>query len=55
LILIYKVLEEENIDQKSPALPGWGMMQRFCYSLIIKKEENQIKRLGKEPEIDNSS
>jgi len=28
LILAYEVLEEENLDQKSPGLPSWGLMQQ---------------------------
>jgi hypothetical protein len=30
-------LKEENLDQKSPGPPGWGMMQRASSSLITKK------------------
>jgi hypothetical protein len=37
LILIYQGLEEENLDQKSPGPPGWGLMQRASSSLNIKK------------------
>jgi hypothetical protein len=37
--LIYEGLEEENLDQKSPVPPGWGLMQRDSSSLIIKKQE----------------
>jgi hypothetical protein len=28
LILIYQGLEEENLDQKSPDPPGWGLIKR---------------------------
>jgi len=28
LILAYQGLEEENLDQKSPGPPGWGLMQQ---------------------------
>jgi hypothetical protein len=37
--LIYQGLEEENLDQKSPGPPGWGLMQWASSSLIIKKQE----------------
>jgi hypothetical protein len=37
--LIYQVLEEENLDQKSPGTPGWRLMQRASSLLIIKKQE----------------
>jgi len=30
---------EENLDQKSPGPPGWGLMQRASSSIIIKKQE----------------
>jgi len=36
LILAYQGLEEENLDQKSPGLPGWGLMQQAS-PLLIKK------------------
>jgi hypothetical protein len=39
LILIYRGLEEENFDQKPSGPPGWGLMQRACSSLIVKKQE----------------
>ena len=39
LIWIYQGLEEENLDQKSPGPPGWGLMQRASSSLTIKKQE----------------
>jgi hypothetical protein len=39
LILSYQGLEEENLDQKSPDPPGWGLMQRASYSLITKKQK----------------
>jgi len=38
-ILIYQGLEEENLDQKSPVPPGWGLMQRASSPLITKKQE----------------
>jgi hypothetical protein len=38
LILTYPGLEEENLDQKSPGPPGWGLMRRASSSLIIKKK-----------------
>jgi len=38
LILAYQGLEEENLDQKSPGLPGWGLMQQ-AIPLLIKKQE----------------
>jgi len=37
--LIYQVLEEENVDQKSLGPPGWGLMQRARSSLVVKKQE----------------
>jgi len=37
--LIYQGLEEENLDQKSPDPPGWGLIQRASSSLIVKKQE----------------
>jgi hypothetical protein len=40
LILSYQGLEEENLDQKSPGPPGWGLMQQVSSSLIIKKAIN---------------
>jgi len=52
--LTYEGLEEENLDQKSPGSPGWGLMQRASSSLIIKKQEmlkNQTSRHGKQTEI----
>jgi len=52
--LIYQGLEEENLDQKSPGPPGWGLMQRASFSLITKKQEmqkNQTPSLGWEDKI----
>jgi hypothetical protein len=49
LILIYHGLEEENLNQKSPGPPGWGLMQWASPSLIAKKQEmlkNQTPSLG---------
>jgi hypothetical protein len=43
LILIYQGLEEENLDQKSPGPPCWGLMQRASSSLITKKTRNAKK------------
>jgi hypothetical protein len=37
--LIYQGLEKENLDQKLPGPPGWGLVQRASSSLIIKKQE----------------
>jgi hypothetical protein len=39
VILIYEGLEEENLDQKSPVPPGWGLMLRASSSLVTKKQE----------------
>jgi len=39
LILSFQGLEEENLDQKSPGPPGWGLMQRASSSLITKKQK----------------
>jgi len=38
LILAYQGLEEENLDQKSPGPPGWGLMQQGSPLLIQKQE-----------------
>jgi hypothetical protein len=38
LILTYQGLEEENLDQKSPGLPGWGLMHQAS-PLLVKKED----------------
>jgi len=48
LILGYQGLEEENLDQKSPGPPGWGLMQRASSSLITKKQK-MLKRPNTEP------
>jgi len=37
--LSYQGLEKENLDQKSPGPPGWGLMQRASFSLITKKQK----------------
>jgi hypothetical protein len=37
-MLAYQGLEEENLDQKSPGPPGWGLMQQASPLLIDKKE-----------------
>jgi hypothetical protein len=34
----YQGLEEENLDQKSPGSPGWGLMQQASQLLIEKKD-----------------
>jgi len=52
--LSYQGLEEENLDQKSPGPPGWGLMQLASSSLITKKQEmlkNQTPSLGNQTEI----
>jgi len=41
--LSYQALEEENLDQKSPGPPGWGLMQRASSSVITKKQKNTKK------------
>jgi len=38
LILAYQGLQEENLDQKSPGPPGWGLMQQAS-PLLIKKQK----------------
>jgi hypothetical protein len=56
--LIYQGLEEENLDQKSPVSPGWGLMQRASFSLITEKQDmlkNQTPSLGNQTEIDDSN
>jgi len=37
--LSYQGLEEENLNQRSPGPPGWGLMQRASSSLITKKQK----------------
>jgi hypothetical protein len=41
--LSYQGLEEENLDQKSPGPPNWGLMQQASSSLITKKQKNAKK------------
>jgi len=56
LVLSYQGLEEENLDQKSPGPPGWGLMQRASSSFITKKMlKNQTPSLKKQTEIDDPS
>jgi hypothetical protein len=58
LILSYQGLEEENLDQKSPGSPGWGLVQRASSSFITKKDKmlkNQTPSLEKQTEIDDPS
>jgi hypothetical protein len=38
LILVYQGLEKENLDQKSPGPPGWGLMQQTSTLLIGERE-----------------
>jgi len=38
LTLAYQGLEEENLDRKSPGLPGWGLMQQASPLLIEKRK-----------------
>jgi hypothetical protein len=38
LILAYQGLEEENLDQKSPGSPGWGLMQQASPLLIGRRK-----------------
>ena len=50
-VFLYEGIEEENLDQKSPGPPGWGLMQRASSSLITKnqkmlKKKNQTPSLG---------
>jgi len=57
-MLSYQGLEEENLDQKSPGPPGWGLMQRASSSLITKNQKmlkNQTPSLKKQTEIDDPS
>jgi len=35
--MAYQGLEEENLEQKSPGPPGWGLMQQASILLIEKK------------------
>ena len=48
MILIYQGLEEENLDQKLPGPPGWGLMQRASSSLITKKQK-MLKKPNTKP------
>ena len=48
LILSYQGLEEENLDQKSPGPPGWGLMQRASSSLISKNQK-MLKKPNTKP------
>jgi hypothetical protein len=41
LIREYQELEEENLDQKSPGPPGWGLMQQA--SPLLMGKENYYK------------
>jgi hypothetical protein len=36
--LAYQGLEEENLDQKSPGPPGWGLMQQASPLLVGERE-----------------
>jgi len=38
LILAHHGLQEENLDQKSPGPPGWGLMQQASPLLIEKRK-----------------
>jgi hypothetical protein len=44
LVLSYQGLEKENLDQKSPGPPGWGLMQWASSSLITKKQKKNAKK-----------
>jgi len=44
LVLIYQGLEEENLDQKSPGIPGWGLMQRAKLLAHHKKKQELLKK-----------
>jgi len=52
--LSYQGLEEENLDQKSPGSPGWGLMQRASSPLITKKTKNAKKPNTKPRKADGS-
>jgi hypothetical protein len=47
LILAYQGLEEENLDQKSPGPPGWGLMEQASPLLIEKKRTAKKPRWRK--------
>ena len=34
---VYQGIEEENLDQKSPGPPGWGLVQQASPLLVGKK------------------
>jgi len=56
--LNYPGLEEENLDQKSPGPPGWGLMQQASSLPITKKQKmlkNQTPSFEKQTEIDDPS
>jgi hypothetical protein len=46
LILAYQGLEKENLDQKSPGPPGWGLVQQAS-RLLIEKKKFAKKPIGK--------
>jgi len=47
--LSYQGLKEENLDQKSPGPPGWGLMQRASSSVITKKQK-MLKKPNTKPQ-----
>jgi hypothetical protein len=49
LILAYQRLEEENLDQKLPGPPGWGLVQQASSLLIGGKKEKEKRNLLKSP------
>jgi hypothetical protein len=59
MILSYQGLEEENLDQKSPGPPGWGLMQRASSSSLKTKKQKMLKNhtpsLEKQTAIDDPS
>jgi hypothetical protein len=52
LVLSYQGLEKENLGQKSPGPPGWGLMQQASSSLLTKKQKNAIKPNTKPRKVD---
>jgi len=41
--LIYQGLEEENLDEKSPGPPGWGV-DGVGHLIVITKKQEMLKK-----------
>jgi len=57
LILAYQGLEEENLDQKSPGPPSWGLMQQASPLLIKKRRllKSPLEKIGMDVTYDDTS